>query len=573
MKNLLLSFWPGWLILALSITAINFDKPGKPVAIENVDVTICGSSAGTVNPNRDGKFISLLPGWGKHHFQISSKKDSAQFYFDQGLNFYYGYHFAEALSSFKEASRFDPSNAMTYWGQALSMGPFYNTYVYKMKKEVPEVVATMKANAGTATEKEKVLIDAINKRYSNDLTNADRSQLNRSYSIALSEALKKYPADNDIKALYIDAIMLEHKWDFWNNEGVAKPWTQEIISICEAGLKSDGNHPALLHYYIHLVEASRQPERALFTADLLKDNLPGIAHMVHMSSHMYQRNGLYAKGVKVNEDAIGVNNNVDVKAPQLSIGQNKSIHYFAVQSYCAMTAGMDAKGASLYDRARQRQIAMSPDFVNDTYSQFIYMIPSTANVRLGKWKEILSTAKPDSKWKYATALDNFARGIAYVRSKDLNAAKKCLADINATLTDSLLAVRLLPFNSPVQSCRIASGILSGEILAAEGKQKESIAAYEKAVVEEDQLVYREPQDWMVPARQYLGASLLKMNKPVEAEKVFAEDLIANPSNGWSLLGMQQSLEAQKKTKEAADYKVKVAKAFEAADVKPITSVF
>ncbi|MBL0740642.1 hypothetical protein [Chryseolinea lacunae] len=579
MKNIVFSLWPVGLALTATLAVVKFQFSQKTVGIENAnrietnDVAICASSAGTITADEDGKFISVLPGWGNLHYKISSANDSAQFYFNQGLSFYYGYHFTESLASFKEASRFDPSNAMVYWGQALAMGPFYNTYVYKMRKEVPAVVASMKLYSSTATAKEKVLIEAIDQRYSNDLTNADRQKLNRDYALALAAASKKFPDDHDIKALYVDAVMLEHKWDFWSNDGVARPWTQELISVCEAGLKTDANHPAFLHYYIHLVEASRTPQRALSAADALKDNLPGVPHMVHMSSHMYQRNGLYAKGVKVNEDASAVSNSVDSRAPQLNLGKNKSIHYYAVQSYCAMTAGMDTKGAPLYDRARERQVAMAPAFEKDAYAQFIYMIPVTAAVRLGKWDAILGAPQPNPSWKYALALDNFAKGVAHIHAKNIPEAKKCLAALNAVLGDSLLGVRLMPFNSPVQSCRVASGILNGQLLYAEGKTQASIVAFTKAVAEEDQMIYREPHDWMIPARQYLGTYLLKMNKPAEAAKIFQEDLIANPGNGWSLLGMQQSLEAQKKTKEAADYRQKATKAFEAADALPTTPVF
>lgn len=573
MKNIFFSFWPGWLAVMATLAVLKFHSPQETLGLDNIDVAMCASSPGTIAANDEGKFISALPGWGNLQYRISSANDSAQFYFNQGLSFYYGYHFTESLASFKEAGRFDPSNAMVYWGQALAMGPFYNTYVYKMRKEVPAVVANMNLYASTATAKETVLIDAINQRYSNDLTNSDRQKLNRSYALALAAASAKFPDDLNVKALYIDAVMLEHKWDFWSNEGVARPWTQELISVCEAGLKTDSNHPAFLHYYIHLVEASRTPQRALSAADALKDNLPGVPHMVHMSSHMYQRNGLYAKGVKVNEDASAVSNSVDTKAPQLNLGKNKSIHYYAVQSYCAMTAGMDAKGTPLYDRARERQVAMAPAFEKDAYAQFIYMIPITAFVRLGKWEAILNAPQPQATWKYATALDNFAKGVAHVHNKNIAEAKKNLAALNAVLTDSLLGVRLMPFNRPVQSCRVASAILRGQILYAEGKTKESIEAFTNAVDEEDQMIYREPHDWMIPARQYMGAYLLKAKKPTDAAKVFEEDLVANPGNGWSLLGMQQSMEAQKKTKEAADYARRVTKAFEAADVKPFAPVY
>ncbi len=147
-----------------------------------------------------------------------------------------------------------------------------------------------------------------------------------------------------------------------------------------------------MHYYIHLTEASRTPELALPYADMLKDEMPGVGHMVHMSTHMYQRNGLYAKGVSVNEEANTDYNKEDVTAPMLGIGQNTILHIFAVQSFCAMDAGIYGKGLPIYMRARDRCVAAKPAFEQDPYSQFIYMLPAIANIRFGKWDEITHAA-------------------------------------------------------------------------------------------------------------------------------------------------------------------------------------
>jgi tetratricopeptide (TPR) repeat protein len=561
-----------FILPALTALVIFFAGRGTTeLVVADEDIAMCSSPAGIVAAGPDGKFMTALEGWGNLQYKISTRIDSAQFFFNQGLSLYYSYHFTEALASFKEAARFDPSCAMTYWGQALAMGPFYNNYAYRMPKDVPGIVETMSRYSSTATEKEKGLIDALQKRYSKDLTNSDRKQLDRNYATALASLGKKFSEDNNIKALYVDAVMLEHKWDFWQHDGTPRAWTPELVTMCESVLTKE-KHPAIMHYYIHLTEASRQPGRALTAADMLKDQLPGVGHMVHMSSHMYQRNGLFSKGVKVNEDAHNANNNLDSKAPSLRLGKDKSIHYYAVQSYCAMTAGLYEKGIAIYDRARNRQVAMNPDFNKETYPQFVYMMPVMARVRLGKWAEILKQPKPDDNWKYAVALDNFAKGVAHVRNGDLKLAKQCLDNLNAAMKDPLMSVRYMPFNSPLQSCKVASGILNGEILYAEGKQAESIAAFERAVEEEEALIYREPQDWLVPARQYLGAYLLKMNKAAEAEKVYREDLVLSPGNGWSLLGLHQSLKALGKA-EAAEYETKYRKAFAESDVVATASVF
>lgn len=535
-------------------------------------VALCGTATPLADVSADGKFIKPLSGWGDRTYPVTTRSDSAQYYFNQGLGFYYGYHFTEALASFKEASRFDPSCAMTYWGQALAMGPYYNTYYYKMPRDVPETVAEMRRLAINVTEKERGLIDAMTRRYSNDMTNSDRASLNRNYAAALEALTKKYTRDTDIGALYVDAVMLEHKWDFWSNDGKPRAWTNPVIALSESILKRE-KHPAILHYYIHLVEASDNPGRALASADALKDVNPGIGHMVHMATHMYQRNGLYTRGVEVNELANAVNNGVDKRVPFLNLGQDRSTHFFAVQSFCAMTAGMYEKGLPIYERARTRQRELSSDLGRDTYGQYVYMMPVLARTRLGRWDEILLSPPPDSTWKYAYVLDQFARGVAQVRKSNMVEARQCLKNLNSQLSDSLLAIRFLPFNSPLQSCRIASALLEGEVLFAEKKHDAAVAAFRRAILEEDQLIYREPDDWVVPARQILGKYLMELGRLTEAEALYREDLIDNPGNGWSLTGLAECLEKQGKRQAAAVVRKQSLEAFASADVTINSSAF
>jgi len=563
------------IIILVAAGADSSDKQASPVQYEKQNILGCSPGADDFSPNEvNGKYIPLLTGWGHHNYTITTKSDSAQIYFNQGLSFYYGFHFREALASFKESARFDSTCVMAYWGQALASGPYYNEYYYKMKKGIPEILQSMNKYAVNGAAKEKDLVNVMNQRYSSDTTNADRPQLDKNYAAALLALIKKYNSDNDIKALYIDAMMLVHKWDFWNNDGSPKPWTPELVSLCQEILKQDPYHPAALHYYIHVTEASRQTTLALHSADVLKEVMPGVSHMVHMSTHMYERNGLFVKGVEVNEEANNVFNAVDSIAPMLGYGRNTVMHIYAVQSYCAMNAGMYSKAMPVYSRVRDRLInGLKPDFSNDTYNQFVYMIPAIAAVRLGKWDDILKSPSPAASWSYAKVLDDFAKGMAYVHRSNLNEAKECLDSLQLNLKDSLLHVRLIPFNAPVQSGRIAAAILKGEILFAEKKWDESLAAFREAVTEEDNETYREPPDWFIPARQYLGARLLQMNKAKEAEQVYREDLVWNPGNGWSLLGLYQSLMAQNKTKEATTYKTQYTKAFEKADVDIKASAF
>ncbi|SIO05928.1 tetratricopeptide repeat protein [Chitinophaga niabensis] len=512
----------------------------------------------------NGKFITSLPGWGQYTYRISTDNDSAQYYFNQGLNMYYSYHLREATASFKEAARFDPTCAMAYWGQALSLGPGYNfAHTYSMPKSVPAVLQLMNQNIEHASDKEKQLIAVMNRRYD------ETKHLNIPYAIGMKELMTRYPQDQDIKALYIDAIMLLHPWDFWFNDGRPKEWTPEVIHLCKSLLKASPEHPGALHYYIHLTEASRHPEVALPNAEALKQLLPGVAHMVHMSSHEYERNGLYAQGVEANDLADKNLVHYDSLADNLSLASHSS-HYFAVQTFCALSGGMYTTAKRTAQECRN---SASPA-PSSTYDQYLYMMPELMLVRLGKWEEILKDdLRPENSWPYASLLHNFARGLAFVYTGKTDSARQQLLQLQEKAKDPVLKVRRVPFNSTLQGAGIAEAILHAAILFAKQENNAAISSLTDAIRIEDSLVYTEPKDWMIPARQFLGAYLLQLGKPAMAEKIYREDLVWNPGNGWSLLGLCQSLEAQHKKKNLAAYRAKYQQAFSHADEIPPGSVY
>lgn len=560
--------------LSLLVGIVAFDRSSREAVSypgTTREIAVCGTSYQNLPaPLLNGKYVVALPGWGDFSYKVSTSSDSSQFYFDQGLNMYYGYHFKEAVASFREAGRIDSTNAMAFWGQALAMGPYYNAaHLYSKPAEVAAALARMNSLTAHATEKEKLLIDAMNARYSDDPTDAKRAELNQAYSDKLKKLVADYPEENEFKVLYIDSQMLMHAWDFWKKDGTAKPWTPELVALCEQALKAAPKHPAALHYHIHLTEASKHPEVALPSAEALRDLLPGVAHMVHMASHEYERNGLFAQGVEVNNLADDALLNYDMLAKNLSLNKHSS-HYFAVQTYCAFSGGM-YRDAMRYAQRVRRSVAPKPE---TTYDQYLYMLPVMAQVRLGKWQQILSDSiQPDPQWVYASLLSDFARGLAFANTGRADSAAARLQALKLKAQDPVLAKRRIPFNTPAEIAAIAEKVLEGVVAIARKEDAKGIAALEAAVKLEDQLIYTEPKDWPLPSRQFLGAYLLKFGKPATAEKVYAEDLVYNPSNGWSLIGLSQSLKAQRKTKQLASIKAKYERAFAKAEQIPAGSVF
>ncbi|MCF6405514.1 hypothetical protein L3C95_21600 [Chitinophaga filiformis] len=543
------------------------------VSEERVSIACAPPPHKDILPDASGRYAPVFPGWGDYHYPVSTVNDSAQFFFDQGLNMYYSYHLTEALASFREAARHDTTCAMAYWGQALAMGPYYNAYFYQMPPGVLSVLKQMNEAAANGTKKEKDLVNVMNARYSNDLTDNKRSELNRAYALALAALITKYPADADIKALYIDAVMLEHVWDFWQTDGTPKAWTPQLVAYCDEILKAHPHHPAALHYQIHLVEASLHPEKALHSADVLKDALPGVPHMVHMSSHMYQRNGLYTKGVEVNKAASSLVLQYDTLAAHLKLGVFALTHYDAVGTYCAMNANMYEKGKEMSGHLHHILTDNYPKHLSSTFFQYLSMMPMFNAIRSGKWDEITAMPEPDTALHYARLLNHFGKGLTLVKQSDTSAARQHLQQLQALLKDSALRVRNMPFNSAIQSATIAEAILKGELLFAQGKHDAAIRALEAAVAGEDNLIYREPKEWPIPARHFLGARLLQLKKAAKAEQVYRQDLIHNPGNGWALLGLHQSLLMQRKPKEAGKYKAAFNDAFAMADELPPASVY
>ena len=571
MKKRFYLFSP-FLLGGAGLALLSGTSEGEGPAIPPVVAVSCAPGADGEFLTSNGKFIPVMPGWGNHSYAITTNSDSAQFYFNQGLTFYYSYHAREAVASFKEAARFDSSCAMAYWGQALALGPTYNYgYAYKMQGSVPAILQAMNRHANGANAKEKALMAAMNLRYDGtDPADRQRAALNARYAEALKPLVHTYADDIDIKALYTDAVMLLHPWDFWYNDGRPKAWTPELVQYCEDILQKDPRHPAALHYYIHVTEASRQPEVALPGADSLLRLFPGVAHMVHMSSHEYERIGYYGKGVDANEKADRSLVVYDSLAKGL-LPQVHVPHYFAVDAYCALSGAMQekalAKSLVLRNSVQPTGEAM--------YLQSQYMFPQLAMVRLGKWNDILQDGTPiEPEWRYAQILHHFSRGMALAKTGSHSEAEAQLQQLREAMKDVSLRKKFAPHtSSPAECATVAENILAATLFFERQQPAQALKAIQKAIQAEDSLIYSEPKIWMLPARQYLGAFLLQSGQAKEAERVYREDLVWNPGNGWSLLGLYQALQAQGKRGELAGLKKKYTASFSEAEMIPLRSAY
>lgn len=535
----------------------------------------CSPDWSQVNADSLANGIGPLPGWGNYRWNISTKNDSARFYFNQGINMYYAFHIIESMASFKKAQQFDINNAMIYWAEALAFGPNINDFEYAATAAA--FVAAQKALSlkDNCTETEKGLIEAMAVRYTMDST-ISRKTLNQLYATAMKKLNLQYNQDADVATLYADALMLQHPWDYWKHTGEAQPWTAEILTVLEAVLSNNPEHPGANHYYIHSVEASSNPQRALQSADKLGSLMPGVAHMIHMPSHIYIRSGNYKQGSMVNEMSVRGYNTYRALYPDVKNNVPLYlIHNLHMQSACAMMrANYNYSNKSAYECSNSFDTSMlSMPAPWGTGIQYMYMTPVINNVRFKKWDIILNNAAPPIHHIYATVLWHWATGMAFAGKNKIEAAYSELKIMQKKMKAPDMLVNAQPFNAPADAAKVAEKILEAVIAAKENNITQAIQLLNEAVVKEDALIYNEPKDWLIPAREYLGDVLLKAGKFEQAERIFKEDLKENPHNHWALYGLYFSLDKQHKRKEAIEIKKEFDHAFEGADISMGQGIF
>lgn len=511
----------------------------------------------------------LFAGLGNHHHSVTTKSELAQKYFDQGLIFVYAFNHAEAVRSFREAARLDPECAMAYWGVALALGPNINA---TMPEEAARIAyeALQKAIelSPRASERDRAYIEALSRRYVKEPA-ADRKSLDEAYAAAMRELARRYPEDADALTLFAESLMDTMPGDYWMKDGRAKPATLEIIAALEAAIARDPDNPGAHHFYIHALEASPTPERAIASADRLRDLVPGAGHLVHMPAHIYMRVGRYHDATIANERAVESDRNYHTQChaiggiyPVIYIPHN---HHFLWAS-----TTMEGRSAKAMEAARfmaanvDRKLIREPGY--GTIQHYV-ITPFYAMVRFQKWDDILKEPAPDRDLLYPTAIWHYARGVAFAKKKMFKESQQELENLIPIAADkSLESVTIWDINTTASLVKIARETLAGELAFEQGDIAQAVSRLEEAARLEGELRYDEPAPWHYPVRQSLGGVLLAAGRAKEAERVFAEDLKRNPENGWSLYGLSLSLKAQGNKKAAQEARNRFEKAWAYADI-------
>ncbi len=515
----------------------------------------------------------LYDGFGGYHRAVSTESRLAQRWFDQGLQLLYGFNHDEAIRSFEEAARLDPGCAMAWWGAGYAHGLHINRP--EMSEEASragyEAARRALALVERAAPAEQALIRALAERYAWPAP-ADRKALDQAYAAAMEAAWREHPDDPDVGALFAESLMNLQPWDLWTQAGEPKGRALEIVATLEAVLRLCPPHPGANHFYIHTVEASRSPERAVASADRLVDLVPGAGHLVHMPSHVYTRIGRYADAADANERAIAADRAYFAQAPAPDFYSLYFVHNVHFLAYAAMMEGRRDKAL---EAARRLEAEVPPEFLEQhaAIADGLMATPLHVMIRFGMWDAILAEPEPPAFRRLSRVQRSYARGVALSALGRTAEAREEQVRFEALAAD-VPADWTVGNNSSGEVIALARKMLAGELLFREGRLDEAFAALREGVALEDALVYDEPPGWMQPVRHALGALLMAAERFGEAEQVYRADLAKNPENGWSLLGLDQALRAQGgHAPEAAVLAGRRARAWRRADVQPTSSCY
>jgi tetratricopeptide (TPR) repeat protein len=518
--------------------------PGRPPLLEKL-VLAQAAAKGETKPFKPqpmqaaGGEVPLYGNLGTLSFNVGTRNAKAQAYFDQGLRWAFAFNHAEAQRAFQTAQKLDPKLAMAWWGEALVLGPNINAPMMP-EAAAPALAALAKAIelAPGAPAKDRALIAALQKRYSAD-PKAERAALDAAYADAMKAVAASYPGDDTVLVLYAESVMDTQPWDYWEAGG-AKPKgrASDLLAALEKVLSRNPNHPGAIHLYIHAVEASTKPERALPHARRLAALMPGAGHVVHMPAHIYYRVGLYKESLDINKRAMAVDEQYFATSP--SDPMYKSAYYPHNIHFVLVSAQMGGDGPTAISAAGKLDASLSDQVV----AQFevlepIKAAPYLAHALFSAPDAILALKVPPKEQVLVTALAHYARALAFAAKKDAGSAQReidAIASLEQKADFKPYDDWAVPGKEIVQTAR---SVARARLADAQGDLAGAAKAYEEAIAIEDTLAYMEPPFWYYPIRQSLGSVYLRQGKLDAAEKALRDSLARVRSNGWALVGLAE----------------------------------
>jgi tetratricopeptide (TPR) repeat protein len=515
---------------------------------------------------------SLISGMDTYSKPITTDSPEAQQWFDQGLLCLYGFNHDEATRSFKKAAAIDPRAAMPWWGVAYAAGMNINDGQMTEERWQIGHTAAQKALSllDDESDLERALVEAVAQRYTWPAPEEQRP-FDEAYAAAMQDVYERFADDPDVGSLFAESLMDLQPWAYWTVELEPDGRTTEFIEVIEGVLARYPDHPGASHFYIHAMEAGPAPEKAVPYAEKLETRVPGAGHLVHMPSHIYARVGRYGDAADINVRAVQADREYFANAGEQGMYYIYYAHNLHFLAYASM---MEARYEPAMKAARELEAEMPPEVLQELNWLIEGIMPTNYHVmiRFGRWEDILAEPLPPEDRLVTRAVHYYARGIALSVLDRTDEARLEIARFET-------AAAAVPedwwvFNNRMHDVLpIAMAMLEGETAYREGRLEEAWAALRRGIQAEDKLIYDEPPAWMLPVRHSMGALMLEAGELAEAEKLYREDQVRHPGNGWSLLGLSQVLKAQGRAEEGAQYASASKQAWARVGERPSSSCF
>jgi tetratricopeptide (TPR) repeat protein len=537
---------------------------------------------------------------GPYGRKVTTSSPDAQLWFDRGLNWLYGFNHGEAIKCFKKAIEADAGCAMAHWGVSYASGPNYNLpwHLYDPHGKQMALTASYEAMeaalalADKVSPVEQAMIRALPARYPQREAIEDMAPWDKAYTAEMRKVHETFPDDLDVRSVFAEAIMNETPWKMWDlstGQPAEDAGTNECRSVIEHAfdnVPAAWDHPGLLHLYVHLMEMSPFPQRALRAGDRLREIVPEAGHLIHMPTHLDVLCGFYHDVLVYNQKALVPDRKFLAYSDDPGVYLIYIIHNFHFAIYGAMFLGQYEPAIA----AAEELIATVPEAVlriesppmADFLEAYLTMKQHVL-VRFGKWREIIAQKLPKDQELYCSnvAMIHYAKAVAHSALGNVAEAETEKAQFmaaKARMPDS----RRVHNNTVIDLLGVAEEMLNGELEYRKGNYDVAFAHLRKSVELDDALPYDEPWGWMQPTRHALGALLLEQGHVEEAEAVYRSDLgldgklsraCQHPDNLWSLHGLHECLTRRGEKVEAALIKQRLDLASARAEVPIKASCF
>ena len=475
---------------------------------------------------------------GAMSFKLDKVSPKVQAYFDQGLRLSFAFNHAEAQRAFQAAQKLDPGCGLCFWGESLVLGPNINVPM-QAEAVAPAWAALQRAVAlkDKLPPREKALVEALQARYAAEQPR-DRAPLDAAYAHAMKAVAKQYPGEDLMQVLAAEAAMDTQPWDYWEAAGARpKGRTADILAALETVLKRNPSHAGAIHLYIHAVEASTTPDRALAPARRLAALMPGAGHIVHMPAHIYYRVGLYRESLEANRVAIAVDEAYFKRSPSDPLYRSAyyphNIHFLMVSAQMGGAASTAIEAAAKLDASMPNEVVKAFPIM-----QPVKAAPYTTHAQFSAPDVILKLPAPAEDLVLVRVMYHYARAVAQAAKHDAAAARQEIAAITALEGSDFSAFDAwgIPAKAIAQTARL---VATARLADAQGDLTGAATALEEAVAVEEGLAYTEPAYWYYPVRQSLGAVRLRQGRLDEAEKALRDSLVRVRNNGWALAALAE----------------------------------